>query len=92
MHRVLDLWIRLVSVLVPRAERGRWAEEWRGELDAVRRRGAGTARQLGWAWGVARASLRPEPWIDRRGRLAGNLRALRDLVTGRLAPGRILEL
>ncbi|HSG49409.1 MAG TPA: ABC transporter permease [Longimicrobiales bacterium] len=57
MHRVLDLWIRLVSVLVPGAERGRWAEEWRGELDAMRRRGAGTARQLGWAWGVTRASV-----------------------------------
>jgi GT2 family glycosyltransferase len=36
-------------------------------------------------------SLRPEPWIDRRGRFAGNLRAFRDLVTGRLAPTRILE-
>ncbi len=30
----------------------------------------------------------PEPWVDRRGRLAGNLRGLADLVRGRLAPER----
>jgi GT2 family glycosyltransferase len=34
----------------------------------------------------------PEPWADRSGRLAGNLLALRDLVRGRLAPERILDL
>ena len=37
-------------------------------------------------------SLRPEPWIDRRGRLRGNLLALADLIRGRSAPGRILEI
>ncbi|WP_235983999.1 glycosyltransferase family 2 protein [Bradyrhizobium australiense] len=37
-------------------------------------------------------SVRPEPWIDRRGRLKGNYLALRDLLTGRIAPQRILEL
>jgi hypothetical protein len=37
-------------------------------------------------------SVRPEPWIDRRGRLRGNCLALRDLLTGRIAPQRILEL
>jgi GT2 family glycosyltransferase len=37
-------------------------------------------------------SVRPEPWIDRRGRLAGNARALADLVRGRVEPGRILEM
>jgi glycosyltransferase involved in cell wall biosynthesis len=37
-------------------------------------------------------SLWPEPWIDRRGRLKGNCLALRDLLTGRIAPQRILEL
>lgn len=37
-------------------------------------------------------SLRPEPWVDRRGRLAGNVLALRDLILGRLFPGRVLEL
>jgi hypothetical protein len=39
-------------------------------------------------WG----SLWPEPYIDRRGRLTGNLLALRDLAARRLHPRRILEL
>jgi GT2 family glycosyltransferase len=37
-------------------------------------------------------SLRPEPWIDRRGRLKGNMLAAMDLLAGRLAPVRILDL
>ena len=37
---------------------------------------------------LARAP-RPEPWVDRRGRLKGNLLGLRDLLLGRIAPGRI---
>lgn len=37
-------------------------------------------------------SVRPEPWIDRRGRLRGNLMALADLLRGRCAPGRVLDL
>ena len=37
-------------------------------------------------------SLRPEPFVDRRGRLRGNMIALADVVRGRLAPERILEL
>jgi GT2 family glycosyltransferase len=36
-------------------------------------------------------SLWSEPYVDRRGRLFGNLLALRDLALGRLDPGRILE-
>ncbi|MBW4024786.1 MAG: glycosyltransferase family 2 protein [Proteobacteria bacterium] len=35
---------------------------------------------------------RPEPYVDRRGRLRGNLLALRDLCCRRLAPERVLEL
>lgn len=31
-------------------------------------------------------SFRPEPWVDRRGRLSGNLLALKDLLIGRLMP------
>ncbi|MDF1856199.1 family 2 glycosyl transferase [Pseudooceanicola sp.] len=31
---------------------------------------------------------RPEPWVDRRGRLRGNLLALRDLISGQIAPNR----
>lgn len=32
---------------------------------------------------------RPEPWVDRKGRLKGNVIALRDLLKGRLAPQNI---
>jgi GT2 family glycosyltransferase len=34
----------------------------------------------------------PEPWIDRRGRLRGNLIAMRHLLRGRLEPERALEI
>lgn len=34
----------------------------------------------------------PEPWIDRAGRLKGNVIALRDLIGGRLHPSNILNL
>lgn len=34
----------------------------------------------------------PEPWIDRKGRLKGNMMALRDMATGRIAPERVLDL
>lgn len=43
------------------------------------------------AMNAARA-LRPEPEVDRAGRLRGNLLALADLLRGRAHPGRILEL
>ncbi|MDM0043335.1 glycosyltransferase family 2 protein [Variovorax dokdonensis] len=36
-------------------------------------------------------SLRPEPWVDRRGRLEGNFIALWDWVRGRVDPERILR-
>jgi GT2 family glycosyltransferase len=35
---------------------------------------------------------RPEPWVDRRGRLRGNVRAMADLLLGRLRPGNILAM
>ena len=34
-------------------------------------------------------SLYPEPWVDRRGRLRGNLRALADIARGRIDPARV---
>ncbi|MBM1175445.1 glycosyltransferase family 2 protein [Microvirga arabica] len=34
--------------------------------------------------------IRPEPYVDRRGRLKGNVRALLELLAGRLHPSRIL--
>jgi GT2 family glycosyltransferase len=36
--------------------------------------------------------LRPEPWVDRSGRLRGNALAILDLLAGRMTPCRILEL
>ncbi|MDX2275101.1 MAG: glycosyltransferase [Hyphomonadaceae bacterium] len=36
-------------------------------------------------------SFKPEPWIDRVGRLRGNLLALADAMRGRVAPERILQ-
>jgi GT2 family glycosyltransferase len=40
----------------------------------------------------AARSLAPEPWVDRAGRLRGNLLALADLPRGRMHPMRVLEL
>jgi glycosyltransferase involved in cell wall biosynthesis len=40
----------------------------------------------------AARSFRPEPFVDRRGRLRGNMMALADLIRGRIAPERVLEL
>jgi hypothetical protein len=37
-------------------------------------------------------TLRPEPWVDRAGRLRGNLKALRDACLGAASPERILQL
>jgi GT2 family glycosyltransferase len=52
------------------------------------------AKMLMWRNLVANfaRSIYPEPWIDRRGRLKGNLLALKDLVVGDLSPGRIVNL
>lgn len=36
--------------------------------------------------------FRPEPWVDRAGRAAGNRRALFDILTGRAHPERILTM
>lgn len=37
-------------------------------------------------------SVRPEPYVDRRGRLRGNMLAMRELLTGRMSPKRIIDL
>jgi GT2 family glycosyltransferase len=47
------------------------------------------ARNL--AQNCARA-LRPEPWVDRRGRLRGNLKAIQHLMAGRISPPEVLKL
>lgn len=43
------------------------------------------------AMNTAKASW-PEPHVDRRGRLVGNLLAFRDLILGRMKPEKVLEL
>ena len=35
---------------------------------------------------------RPEPYVDRRGRLRGNMLAMLDLIRKRMAPERVLDL
>jgi GT2 family glycosyltransferase len=37
-------------------------------------------------------SVKPEPYVDRRGRIVGNVLAIIDLVSGRLDPSRVLSL
>lgn len=37
-------------------------------------------------------SIRPESWIDRRGRMLGNWLAIKDMILGKLHPSRILDL
>lgn len=37
-------------------------------------------------------TVRPEPWVDRRGRLRGNILAIRDLLSGKLHPGNVKTL
>ncbi|MEM9964501.1 MAG: glycosyltransferase [Asticcacaulis sp.] len=37
-------------------------------------------------------SLKPEPWVDRKGRLCGNLKGLNDWIRGRLKPSNILDM
>jgi GT2 family glycosyltransferase len=52
------------------------------------------ARMLMWrnlAANLVR-SFYPEPWVDRKGRLRGNILALIDIAIGRISPNRILQL
>jgi hypothetical protein len=52
------------------------------------------ARMLMWRNVAANLirSFYPEPWVDRKGRLKGNVLALIDMATGRISPRRILQL
>jgi GT2 family glycosyltransferase len=54
----------------------------------------GTALRIMWRNVLSNhlRALRPEPWIDRRGRVRGNWLALWDALRGRAQPERILEL
>ncbi len=52
---------------------------------ALRQMGRNVARNI-------TRCLAPEPWVDRRGRLKGNMVALGDILLGRLDPRKILQL
>lgn len=61
------LWRRvvgLVSLVVPSDERDRWREEWQGDLEGLRARGAGSGQLIAWLAGVARTAveIRFEEW------------------------------
>jgi GT2 family glycosyltransferase len=59
-------------------------------------------RSVSWSYAVASMTSRflknlvrstvPEPYVDRRGRLRGNLRAAREVLSGAISPTRILQL
>ncbi|MGB3627084.1 MAG: hypothetical protein WA989_14730, partial [Henriciella sp.] len=51
-------------------------------------------RRLMWRNFVANhvKMLRPEPWVDRWGRVVGNWIGIRDWATRRISPDRILEM
>lgn len=51
------VWLRMVARLVPRSERSDWLAEWRGELSALERDGAGIVRRLGFALGAVPHAL-----------------------------------
>jgi GT2 family glycosyltransferase len=63
---------------------------------------AGKRSGYPWSWAIRHVaknvaknllrSLRPEPYVDRRGRLRGNMMAFRELFVGRMSPTRILDL
>ena len=62
--------------------RGKGSYSWRRAAGSVGRNLAANLARFAW----------PEPYIDRRGRLLGNLLAFADLCRGRLQPERVLEL
>lgn len=58
------LLLAAVAWLVPREERGRWAEEWAADLDGLVSSGVGAGRIAAWMLGVTRTALaiRLEEW------------------------------
>jgi len=57
-HRLVRLWVRIISRIVPRPERSLWLEEWLGELHyGVRAGGRLTGSVLGLARGTLRDAL-----------------------------------
>ena len=61
--------------------RAKGSYTWRRALGSVGRNVAANVARALWS----------EPWVDRRGRLVGNLLGFVDLARGRLDPERVLE-
>jgi putative ABC transport system permease protein len=53
---VISLWLRVVSVMVPAAERVRWRNEWHADVEDVEASGAGLGELFGLAVGIAGAA------------------------------------
>ena len=62
--------------------RGKGSYSWRRATGSVARNLTANIARFAW----------PEPYIDRRGRLLGNILAFADLLRGRLQPERVLDL
>jgi len=57
MSRLLGLWLRATSLVVPAAERDRWREEWLADIDDARASGVDGGRLLSLAAGMTGAAL-----------------------------------
>ena len=56
MLRLLSIWLYVVGVLVPSAERVRWRDEWHADIEDVSASGASTGELLVLALGIAGAA------------------------------------
>ncbi|MDX1493809.1 MAG: ABC transporter permease [Longimicrobiales bacterium] len=57
MRRLLEGWLRAVSLVVPAAERGRWREEWLADIDDARAAGASPGQLVSLAAGMTMAAM-----------------------------------
>jgi hypothetical protein len=56
MHRVIGVWLHVVSLMIPTGERTRWRNEWHADLDDVEASGASVGELITVALGVAGAA------------------------------------
>ena len=56
MRTLLTVWLHVVGVLVPAAERVRWRNEWHADIDDVQASGASAGELLSLALGIAGAA------------------------------------
>ena len=56
MHRVIGVWLHVVSLMIPTGERTRWRNEWHADLDDVEASGASVGELITVALGMAGAA------------------------------------